>query len=166
MKGEAKGSMLKGTSACFWRRSKEVIWPQIGSARIQRWVEDVTSDHELTPDRTSTIGDNLSSKLRVDARTTQSGAVMGRQPFMSAPCQLLGARCASRGLSPFMSAVRLGCRSHIKTKTPSPSNSLSFLFDLPNDGKYPKYGVSRLTKPILTHIVSCHGNSCQHERTR
>ena len=129
MKGKAKGSKLKGTSAYSWERSKEVIWLQIGSARIQRYVQDVTSDLELTPDRTPTIGDNLSSKLRVDARTTQSGAVMGRQPFMSAPCQLLGARCASRGLSPFMSAVRLDCRSHIKPKSPSPplnsSNSSS-----------------------------------------
>jgi hypothetical protein len=76
MKGKAKGSKLKGTSAYFWERSKEVIWLQIGSARTQRYVGDVTSDLELTPDRTPMIGSNHSSTLRVDARTTQSGAVM------------------------------------------------------------------------------------------
>ena len=163
MKGKVKGSKLKGTSAGFRKRSKEVIWLQIGSAQIQRYVQDVTSDHELTPDRTPRIGDNLSSTLHVDARC---GAVTGRLPFMTAPCQLLGARCANRGLSPFTSAVQLDCRAHINPVSPSPSNSLTILFDLANDGKYPQYGVSRLAKPILTHILACDGNFRQYEGTR
>jgi hypothetical protein len=113
MKGKAKESKVKGTLVHIWEVSKEEMGLQIGSTRIQRWVRDVTSDRELTPDKAPTISDNLSLTLRVDARTTQSGAVMVRIPFMNTPCQLLGARCARRGLSPFMSPVRLGCRPHI-----------------------------------------------------
>jgi hypothetical protein len=67
MKGKLKEVKLKGTSGYFWARSKELIWLQIGSARIQS-VRDETSDHELTPDRTPTIGDNLSSSVLMPER--------------------------------------------------------------------------------------------------
>jgi hypothetical protein len=42
MKGKMKEVKLKGTSAYSWERSMEVIWLQIGSARIQRYVKDGT----------------------------------------------------------------------------------------------------------------------------
>jgi hypothetical protein len=60
MKGETQGFTLKGTSAYVQKRSKEAVELQIGAAETQRYVKDVTSDHELTPDRTPTMIDDLS----------------------------------------------------------------------------------------------------------
>jgi len=82
MKGKHQGGQAERNVISYLERSKEVIWLQIMSAQIQRYVKDEASDHELTPGRTPVIGGYHSLMLCVDAQTSQSNAGMGWTPVM------------------------------------------------------------------------------------